>query len=117
MRTPRRRKDPHVDERCALDTIAKLTPFLMALGHYHEKHGGHADSYTGLWAGNDILELPDVYVVSDPKTRAKFRALAAEIRAGESKAVKELRRMMKLSGPDEPARGKPAPAKRRTASA
>ncbi len=89
----------------------------MALGHYHEKHSGQNDSYTGFWADNDILDFPDVYIVSDPKTRAKFRALAAEIRAGESKAVKELRRMMKLSGPDEPARPKRVPAKRRAASA
>jgi hypothetical protein len=96
--------------------MSKMTPYLMALAHYHENHGGHAGSYTGFWAADDILEFPDVYVVSDPKARARFRALADEIRAGESKAVKELRRMMKLPDPEPTARPEPAPGKRRAAA-
>ncbi len=102
-------------DKCALDTMAKMTPYLMAIAHYHEQHSGHVGSYSGFWAGDDILEFPDVYVVSDPKTRAKFRALADQINAEKSKDVKELRRMLKLSGPDDTPRTKTAPAKRRAA--
>lgn len=114
MRKPISRRTAH--DQCPIDTVAKITPYLMALGHYHEIHSGHVGSYTGLVAGPDMQDYPDVYIVTDPKTRALFQELTARIRAGESKAVEELRRMMKLTGPGEPAGPEPRPAKRRAAA-
>ena len=101
MAAPRKHKG-HKKNGCDTDTVAKCHPALLELAHYHLCHSLNAATFDELCPDPNLFgQLPDVYVVSDPDTRQRFRELAARIRAENSEATKELDRWLALpSGPE-----------------
>ncbi len=79
------------------DTAEKCQPYILMLAHYHLDHSGDRHTFTSLLPDTELFpDLPDVYLVSDPTHRERFRQLAEELRALESRGVQELERLAGL---------------------
>lgn len=87
------------EEPCYADHVARLTNAIGALVHYHLVHTdeGSKRTYTRLQDRRE--EWPDVYIVSNPESKAAFAEFANTMKAKHGKAVTELEKLFALEAP------------------
>lgn len=84
------------DHRCGVDTPGKCQDSCYDLAHYHLAHAPEVCRKSYTWFEAQLDGFPDIFVISDPETRAAFRQFAADLVIKKSKAVKELERLFGL---------------------